>query len=531
MWYRLDNFKLNSAKLPAVPETVLPSLVSKRLKIAPGELQNLHIISRSIDARRGIPSLLYSLLLETDRKPFAGQENLRSIDEDERRKILNTDPDLPEPPATFQHPVVVGTGPCGIFAALALAMAGCRPVVIDRGFPVDKRNNHWQDFLKTRKLDPESNLLIGEGGAGTFSDGKLHTGTRDCRSAFILKTYVEAGAPEEIRFIKRPHIGSDYLGTVAENLRKKIEALGGRFIFGTEITDIFRENGRCAGVITSKGEKISAPAVLIASGLGGRNLNKALRSQSLDYTTKGFQLGSRIEHPQELIDRRQYRMEKRAACLGAAEYHMVSRPQAGILPVSTFCMCPGGETVMASAWENQCVSNGMSCHARSGEFANSALIVTIAPENFANADEAFALIENMERRAFELGGGDYTFPAQDAEAFLRREKRLRNSRGSAALGLLAARLDNFFLPEMYDALSCALTHFDRQCPGFIREGKFVGLESCVSSPVRFLRHAETLASSLDGLWLGGEGAGYAGGIMSAAADGLKLACAMIRNAE
>ncbi len=531
MWYKLDQFKLNSLRLPAEPESVLPELVVKRLNITPESLQSLHILSRSTDARRGTPSLLYSLLLELDTEPRVHHEKLSVADEEMRRKLLDTDPALPDAPAGFQAPVVVGTGPCGIFAALALAMAGCRPVIIDRGFPIEQRDRDCADFIAGRQLDPESNLLIGEGGAGAYSDGKLYTGTRDSRSAFILKTFAEAGAPAEIRYLKRPHIGSDYLGKAAVNIRRRIEELGGTFIFGTAVTGIVCENGRCTGVVTAAGEKIEAPAVLIASGLGGRELNRSLRRQGVQYILKPFQLGSRIEHPQELIDRSQYHTSRRPVSLGAAEYHMVSRPQAGILPASTFCMCPGGETVMASAWPGQCISNGMSRHARNGEFANSALIVTIQPERFAGADEAFAMLEELERGAFELGGGDYTFPAQDAAAFLRREKRLQNRRGSAATGLLAARLDKLFIPEMYDGLSCALKNFDRQCPGFIREGKFVGIESCVSSPVRFSRDPYTLASSLPGLWLGGEGAGCAGGIMSAAADGMKLAAAIMESAK
>lgn len=531
MWYKLDQMKLNSAKLPANADEVLSSILPDRLNIAPGDLRSVQILSRSLDARRGTPSLLYTLLLDLAHAPGPTHEKIRAIDEDERRKLLDADLALPDAPTHFQSPIVVGTGPCGIFAALALAMAGCRPVVIDRGFAIEKRDVDYAEFLRSRKLDPESNLLIGEGGAGAYSDGKLYTGTRDNRAAFILKAFAEAGAPDEIRYLKRPHIGSDFLGTVAVSLRKKIVELGGTFLFGTAVTDLLCSNGRCCGVITASGEKLTAPAVLIATGLGGRELNRALRAHNLNYLLKGFQLGSRIEHPQALIDRQQYHMERRPVSLGAAEYHMVSRPQAGALPVSTFCMCPGGETVMASAWEGRVVSNGMSCHARAGEFANSALIVTVPPERFGNADEAFALLEQLERGAFELGGSDYTFPAQDAAAFLRGEKLLKNRRGSAALGFTAARLDQLFLPEMYGGISSALRHFDRQCPGFIREGKLVGIESCVSSPVRFLRDQETLASSMPGLWLGGEGAGCAGGIMSAAADGLKLACAMIEAAK
>jgi len=291
------------------------------------------------------------------------------------------------------------------------------------------------------------------------------------------------------------------------------------------------QKNRCVGVITTAGEKLSAPAVLMAAGLGGRELNAALRAHKVEYQLKGFQIGSRVEHPQAFMDQQQYHMKKRPDSLGAAEYHLLSRGEAGALPVCSFCMCPGGEVVMASGWQNHVVSNGMSCHARAGEFANSALIVTLSPDKFNSAEEAFAMLSGLEQSAFKLGGEDYTFPAQDIAAFLRGEKLLENRKSSATTGLKAARLDEIFPRDWHDSIVPAVRYFDQQCPGFIRQGKFIGVETCVSSPVRFVRNQQTLASSLPGLWLGGEGAGCAGGIMSAAIDGLKLACAMIENKE
>lgn len=527
MWYRLNQLKLNSARFSANIDSLLPQIVAKELNMDSASLHSLHILSRSLDARHGIPTILYNLMFELDCEPNQPLRNLEPLSEEQRQKLISVDPELPDAACSFQNPIVVGTGPCGIFAALALAMTGCKPIIIDRGFDIAKRNADCQNFLQSRNLNPESNLLIGEGGAGTYSDGKLYTGTKSSRSAFILKTYTEAGAPNDIQYMKHPHIGSDNLGNVAASLRKKIMALGGTFLFGTAVKDLLIQNKRCTGVITAAGEKLSAPAVLIAAGLGGRELNAALRAKKVEYQLKGFQIGSRIEHPQTFIDQQQYHMGKKPDSLSAAEYHLLSRGQAGALPVCSFCMCPGGEVVMASGWEKHLVSNGMSCHARAGKFANSALIVTLSPTKFGSAEEAFSMLEGLEQRAFKLGGEDYTFPAQDVAAFLRGEKLLQNKQSTATTGLTAARLDQLFPRDWHDNIVSAVCYFDRQCPGFICNGKFIGVETCVSSPVRFLREPQTLASSLPGLWLGGEGAGCAGGIMSAAIDGMKLACAII----
>lgn len=528
LFYRLDNFRIKSTDAGADPDAQLPEFIVRQLGLRRESLRRLRILSRSTDSRRGVPVLLYSAVFELDGEP-APAAGLERIDADRFAALSNPPlPVWPKPGPELRQPLVVGTGPCGIFAALALAEAGCRPVIVERGFPVDRRQRDYETMKRTRLLDPESNLLIGEGGAGAFSDGKLYTGTRDERAAYILKTFVEAGAPPEILHLKRPHIGSDYLAVVASGLRRKLEALGATFVFGTNVTDVVVENSRCAGIVTAAGEQIRGPAVLLAFGLGGRELNATLRARGAAYELKGFQVGCRIEHPQELIDRRQYRIAPRPAALGAAEYHLVSRPPRAPA-VSSFCMCPGGEVVMASAWENRVVSNGMSLHARDGAFANAALITTLDPSCFGSAEAAFEQLDRLERAAFELGGGDYTFPAQDAAGFLSGRSLLRNRAGSAAVGLRAARLDELLPPPVRDGIGAALQFFDRQCPGFIRHGKLIGVETCVSSPVRFRRDPETLVSSIPGLYLGGEGAGCAGGIMSAAADGLKIAHSLLGN--
>lgn len=525
MYTIFRNFSVNALSSPADIDRRIGVLAARRAGIPPQALLDWRILSKSIDSRRGTPQLVYTLLAEVE-KHAAAARKLEPVPPEALAQLDAPRLELPE--TALLHPLVVGTGPAGIFAALALAMAGTRPIILDRGPEVETRFADVQRFLETRELDESGNLLIGEGGAGTFSDGKLYTGTRDGNSSFILNAYAEAGAPAEIRYLKRPHIGSDRLRVVAAGLREKILSLGGEFRFSVEVTGLLLQSGRCRGVVTASGETIEAPLTLIAAGLGGRALARRLREQGVSGEFKSFQIGCRIEHPQEFIDRRQYRITgSRPEALGAAEYHMVSHPQRAP-GVSTFCMCPGGEILNATAWRGRSVTNGMSDYARAGEFANSCLIVTFPPERYAGPDAAYEQLETLERTAFEQGGGDYTLPAQDAAAFLRRRDGLSNRRTGCRCGVTPGRIDRLLPEELGAGIAAALTHFDRIMPGFIRHGKLVGVETCVSSPFRFRRDPATLESSLPGLYLAGEGAGCAGGIMSAAADGLRMAQAMLR---
>ena len=473
------------------------------------------ILSASIDSRRGEPKILLTMRVEAPGIPETSIEEFAAY--------LPEAPRFPEK-SSLKNPLIIGTGPAGIFAAYVLAMAGCEPVIIDRGEPVEKRVESYQKFLDTRKLDTESNLLIGEGGAGTFSDGKLYTGTKDFRAAWVKKVLNECGAPDEILWQKRAHVGSDFLAVTAGNLRRKIENMGGRFLFGKEVVFLNIENGRCAGVVLASGEKIQAPAVLLAPGLGGRELVRNI-AKLVEWELKPFQIGCRIEHPQNLIDRAMYHTANRPAALGAAEYHIISRKYSR--HTASFCMCPGGEVVNATAWEKRSISNGMSRFARSENFANSCLISTFDPGELGSITQIDELFNKIERDCFLAGGGDYTLPAQDAAAFLRKENGLKNSVTSAPTGIVSGRIDRIIPDELFRALSSALKDFDHRIPGFIRQGKFIGVESCVSSPIRFIRDRETMQSSLPGLFCAGEGCGLAGGIISAACDGIRCAEKML----
>ena len=512
----LNNFQINARNCGDDPDGALPEALIRHLGLPPAAIRGVAILNRSVDSRRGAPMLNYKLLLDVADEAAA---RFAPATEEELAALAPARPELPA--SALAHPLVLGTGPAGIFGALTLALAGCRPVILDRGREVDSRVADHERFLRTRELDEESNLLIGEGGAGTFSDGKLYTGTRDVRGRFAIDALVEAGAPQEIRFHSRPHVGSDCLRKTCAALRRKIVELGGEFRFGAHVRELLTKDGDFVGVKLADGETLEGAALLFAPGLGGRALVRELAARFGGAASKPFQIGCRIEHPQEFIDFRQYR-GSRPECLGAAEYHIAAGG------VSSFCMCPGGTLVNASAWQGRSCTNGMSDHARSGDFANAALIATLRPEEFASPEEPFALIDRLEREIFRRGGSDYTFPAQDAAAFLRGEKRLSRREGSAETGYLPERIDDLLPPRVRDTLAKALREFDRRMPGFIRHGVFVGAEPCVSSPLRLTRTELGEWSALPRVYPAGEGVGAAGGIVSAACDGMRGAEAMLR---
>jgi uncharacterized FAD-dependent dehydrogenase len=515
---RVDNLQVRVTDLPfdaPEAEPLLKPHIATFCGIPEKDILDYEVAAKSIDGRRKPPSLIYSLHVELTN---GASPHFAKVPEPEPFR-------MPENQNRLTHPIVVGSGPAGLLAGWLLAAAGCRPLILDRGFDVATRAADIARFRAGRVLNPESNYLLGEGGAGTFSDGKLYTRTRDPNIRLVLETFVRCGAPPEILYLKRPHIGSDRLPGMIAGIRREIEEMGGTFRFGCGVRSILMRGGRCTGVITLSGEEIEAPAVLVGHGLGGRDLTRELVRMGLEMQLKGFQVGCRIEHPQELIDRNQFGLRKRPAFLGAAEYNFVSHPP-NRKGISTFCMCPGGEIVPSTTFPGRLSTNGMSPYHRDGEFANSCLISTMEPDGFATPEQAFEFLAGLETRAFELGGGDYTAPAQSAAGFVRGEAKLTGAGTSYCFGLKAAPLNQLFPKQESAALSAALLHFEKICPGFMNRGTLVGVETYVSSPVRFLRN-EHGESSLPGLFLAGEGAGAAGGIMSAAADGLKVATGML----
>lgn len=504
--------------------------IAKRCGIAEDEILDYQILHRSLDARKK-PNLrfVYSLRVSVrEELPITEDRQIRvqSPESYQEHPLYQLDT-LKELPS---HPIVVGSGPAGVMAAYLLALYGCKPLVLDRGFDVVQRRADIDKFLQTRRLNPESNYLFGEGGAGTYSDGKLYTRIKDRRIRFLLEAYVAARAPRRILYDHHPHIGSDILPHMVKRLRQQIEAWGGSFRWGATVKDIVVRNQRCQGVVLRSGEILEAPLTLIACGHSARELIQRLAHYEIRHQVKDFQLGCRIEHPQELIDRGQYGWIPPRKIVGAAEYNMTSRPTAGsgLAKATSFCMCPGGEIIAATSDEGQLCTNGMSPFLRNGHYANAGLIVNQKASDFSSATEAFTMLEALERQAFLEGAGKdqgeaYCCPAQSAVAFVRGEAGLPQSESSYRLGIRAGRIDRLLPRATVDALREALRYFERIIPGFLRLGTLIGVETRVSCPLRFERNPDTLSSSLPGLYLAGEGAGYAGGITSSALDGLRLA--------
>lgn len=520
MWYKLTNFTLDIRRIPTHITNIdskLKKYLAAHCRIAENNIKQYKIIGKSIDARGKRLAFIYNLKLELT----GAMPKITGIS-------AITDPQFIPYPETFKpksnlpkNPLIVGTGPAGIFAAYLLAMFGCDPIIIDRGYDVAKRKLDIDQFYAKRELQPDSNFLIGEGGAGTFSDGKLYTRTRDPRNRYILDTFIKHGAPPEIGYLKRPHIGSDRLPQIIVSMRQRITEWGGKFIMGTKVTSILNNSNGCSGVRLANGEQLTAPVTIIAHGLGDRELTNNLIASGVEFMMKSFQVGCRIEHPQWFIDHKQYGVNSRPALLETAEYNLVSRPKSGT-GATTFCMCPGGAIIPGMATPGTLSTNGMSNFARDSKYANAAIIVSHPPEQYSTPDAAYQFLHKIEQQSFKLGGNNYSAPAQSANGFVRTTKVLTVQASSYSLGLCPAALHELLPKNSATAIRTALCHFDTQMPGYIKHGTLIGIETHVSSPVRFLRQA-SLESSLKQLYIAGEGGGCAGGIMSAAVDGLKIA--------
>ncbi len=523
MFHKIADWRIAAAELPADAEDAEKYICGKlrrHLGLVPQDSLEYRILNKGTDSRRGIPEFVFTFEVVTcEPRPEAWD-------------TLCTLPEMPAVDRLGEGPVVVGAGPAGLFAAYVLAAAGKKPVIFERGAPVEERVRDVEAFTADRKLDPESNLLFGEGGAGTFSDGKLYTRIRDKNASCITDIMIACGADKSIRYLKRPHLGSDRLPGIVAEIRKKIIAMGGRFFFHTRVEDLLLEDGICAGVVLADGRTVKAPAVICAHGSSARDLTRKL-IQNVACELKPFQIGTRIEHPQLLIDRRQYRCQHRPATLEAAEYFVSWRNPAGKegSGVASFCMCPGGAIVAAGAVPGQLSTNGMSNSARDGKFANACLVTTLPAERFATPEDAFVFLERLERKAFAAGGGNYDFPAQSVKSYLANMRPELSKQGSGAMfSLKPYRMKKLFPAEINAVLPAALKHFDKLMSGFTGAGTLVGIETTVSSPVRIPRD-ENGASPLPGFRCAGEGGGHAGGIISAACDGFKQALLLLEHGK
>ncbi len=455
---------------------------------------------------------------------------------------MKNDPEVSETPDTSYRfvanasgrtieprPVVIGMGPCGLFAALVLAQMGLRPIVLERGKKVRERTVDTFGFWRTGDLDPESNVQFGEGGAGTFSDGKLYSQVSDPRhlGRKVLTEFIEAGAPNEILWSSKPHIGTFRLVKMVETMRAKIEALGGEMRFGARVTGLHLDDGRLRGVLLASGEQIRADQVVLAVGHSARDTFQMLHSSGVRIEPKPFSIGFRIEHPQSLIDRSRFGEAAGHPRLGAADYKLAHHCSNG-RSVYSFCMCPGGTVVAAASEPGRVVTNGMSQYARTERNANAGIVVGITPTDYPGDPLAgISFQRTWEETAFALGGSDYRAPVQRVEDFLLR----RPSSGlgevipSYTPGVTPTDLDSALPDWAIAAIREAIPAFDRKLRGFaMADAVLTGVETRTSSPIRIPRHSESLQSvSTPGLFPAGEGAGFAGGILSSAIDGIRIA--------
>lgn len=511
--------KKKAARLIKVPETAIEKLI---------------IVRRSIDARKK-DQILYSYIVDVkladSKKEAAAVKKAASGNIKLETEEAYRYPDRGTEPMG-ERPVVIGAGPAGLFAALALAENGYGPILLEQGEPVDIRARKVEEFWKEgdAKLDIRSNVQFGEGGAGTFSDGKLNTLVKDVsgRNGKVLRTFVEAGADSSILYDSKPHIGTDVLRTVVKNIRQRILSLGGEVRFGCQVTELLCEGERLFGLLLSDGTVIKTGTAVLAVGHSSRELFKRLSEQRVWMEPKAFAVGLRIQHPQRMINLSQYGREE-AGELGAAPYKVTAKTSGG-RGVYSFCMCPGGYVVNASSEKGRLAVNGMSNFRREGENANSAIIVSVTPEDFPKAGPlgGVEFQRRLEEKAFLLGGGK--IPIQLYGDFISR-------RPSVSFGAVEPQLCGGYefsdLRElMPEALNLAfmegMEQFGRKIRGFDRpDAILAGIESRTSSPVKILRD-ERLESNIKGLYPCGEGAGYAGGITSAAMDGLKVAEEIIR---
>jgi hypothetical protein len=509
----------------------LAAKAAEALGVNAADIISIRLVRRAIDARHK-PRFVLTLDVDLGERERGMLENLPLHAARVLAEEAVTEP-RPGAEPLAGRPVIVGAGPAGLFAALTLARSGYRPLIIERGKPVAARVEDIARFHSQRALDPESNYLFGEGGAGTFSDGKLTTRIDDSRISGILATLVECGAPEEISYDAKPHVGTDRLRGVLVNLRKKIESLGGEFRFGCRLDRIRAKDGALA--LSCSGERIESGAVILAIGQSARDTYAMLRDSGVALERRAFQMGLRIEHPRELIDQSQYADWRGHPALGAAEYRIVWTGESGFRPVYSFCMCPGGEVMAATAQDGCLCTNGMSNHARDGGFSNSALVVPVSPEDFASfgiQGDPLAGVrfqEHWERAGFRLGTGRWRAPAQPAPDFLAASVPAKTRETSYRFGVIPADMSHVLPPFIITSIRKALPVFGKSVKGFDGAGALlIGPETRVSSPVRIPRNEETRESiSTRGIYPVGEGAGYASGIMSSAVDGILTAEAII----
>ncbi|WP_332404468.1 NAD(P)/FAD-dependent oxidoreductase [Vibrio metschnikovii] len=528
--------RLTEIRLPLTHEEgELREAIAKKLRIPAQQVLSFTLFKRGYDARKkNNIQLIYTLDVEVANEA----ELLATLSDDPHVRIT---PDMEykfvaQAPANLtERPVVIGFGPCGLFAGLVLAQMGFKPIIVERGKEVRERTKDTFGFWRKRTLNPESNVQFGEGGAGTFSDGKLYSQVKDPHfyGRKVTTEFVAAGAPEEIMYVSKPHIGTFKLVTMIEKMRATILELGGEIRFSTRVDDIHQQDGKIIGVTLSNGEVLHSRHVVLAVGHSARDTFEMLYQRGVYMEAKPFSVGFRIEHKQSMIDEARFGPSAGHPILGAADYKLVHHCKNG-RTVYSFCMCPGGTVVAATSEEGRVVTNGMSQYSRAERNANSAIVVGIDPERDYPGDPLAGIRfqRELESGAYQLGGANYDAPAQTIGDFLagREPNALGDVEPSFTPGIKLTDLSKALPAFAIEAIREAIPAFDRQIKGFASDdGLLTGVETRTSSPICIKRGKNFQSINLQGFYPAGEGAGYAGGILSAGIDGIKVAEAVARD--
>jgi uncharacterized FAD-dependent dehydrogenase len=519
MLITIDDIRL----FPDRTEEIIPQLVKDKYGI---KITSFHILKKSLDARnKNDIYWRYRILIDIDESETAGVLNYY-----EEVKVY-AEPELPQmhKASIKEKVVIVGAGPAGLFCALRLIEAGMEVSIFERGKPVEQRMRDIEALESDGVLNPESNVLFGEGGAGTYSDGKLTTRINRPEIDWFYKKLIENGAPESAAYESKPHIGTDRLRDIIKNIREKIIASGGEFRFSEKVTGLLISGNKVYGVVTSHNKEYKADYVVLTPGHSARDLYEMLHENKITLEKKGFAVGSRIEHPAELIRSIQYGKSRYANILPAAEYSLTWNNKKTGRGIYSFCMCPGGAVINSSSEENLLCTNGMSMSDRGTPLSNAAIVVTVTKED--TGSDIFGGIDlqrNIERMAFRAGGGGYKAPAQSVLSFIKKKTDKELPPVSYRNGVEPSKLEEFLPQWISSEIRTALEYFDKRMNGFVSgSGIFIGAETRTSSPLRILRGADYQSVSVNRLYPAGEGAGYAGGIVSSAVDGIKCADAII----